>query len=299
MADALSAIVQAEPALDKAVKRQELPCPLVNVLAGYIIFLAATGFGLVFRGLPLWYNVVGGLLLAGILLLLLIANQTDPGCIPRSTIKDPIISALEEDPERCIGGYSKDKKGQWTREVPGQAAQRYCSTCNIWRPPRASHCSECGYCMERFDHHCGIVSNCIGRRNHRFFAAFLVAGQIGTAWLAIAASWRLRRLGFPSSASWNMSVTYFLLILDIFYSYNVLLLLFGWVHCTLILCDFTTKELADEEAGEGASLLLIPKNPWALIRSWPLVCCAPVRWKHVKPRAKWPPESCALLPTNV
>ena len=30
MADALSAIVQAEPALDKAVKRQELPCPLVN-----------------------------------------------------------------------------------------------------------------------------------------------------------------------------------------------------------------------------------------------------------------------------
>ena len=40
-----------------------------------------------FRGLPLWYNVVGGLLLAGILLLLLIANQTDPGCIPRSTIK--------------------------------------------------------------------------------------------------------------------------------------------------------------------------------------------------------------------
>lgn len=60
---------------------------------------------------------------------------------------DPIIAALEQDPEKSISGYSKDKKGQWTREVPGQDPQRYCSTCHIWRPPRASHCSECGYCM--------------------------------------------------------------------------------------------------------------------------------------------------------
>jgi hypothetical protein len=33
---------------------------------------------------------------------------------------------------------------------------RYCSTCNIWRPPRASHCTTCGFCFQRFDHHCAV-----------------------------------------------------------------------------------------------------------------------------------------------
>ena len=73
--------------------------------------------------------------------------KADMKCIAAA---DPIIAALEYDPEKSIPGYSKDKKGQWTREVPGQDPQRYCSTCHIWRPPRASHCSECGYCMVCF-----------------------------------------------------------------------------------------------------------------------------------------------------
>ena len=38
------------------------------------------------------------------------------------------------------------------------------------------------------------------------------------------------------SASWHKSVTWWLLILDIFYSWNVLALCFGWVHCTLLIC---------------------------------------------------------------
>jgi palmitoyltransferase ZDHHC9/14/18 len=59
--------------------------------------------------------------------------------------------------------------------VGGPLGYKYCSTCNIFRPPRSKHCNSCNVCVDRMDHHCPWIGNCVAARNYRFFFLFLLA----------------------------------------------------------------------------------------------------------------------------
>ena len=54
-------------------------------------------------------------------------------------------------------------------------------TCRLWRPPRASHCSQCNRCFHRYDHHCPVTGTCIALGNQRFFVAFLGSAACAAA----------------------------------------------------------------------------------------------------------------------
>lgn len=50
---------------------------------------------------------------------------------------------------------------------------RICPTCQVIRTSRARHCNVCDMCVERYDHHCPWINNCVGARNHNYFLGFI------------------------------------------------------------------------------------------------------------------------------
>lgn len=48
-----------------------------------------------------------------------------------------------------------------------------CYTCKSEKNCRAKHCTDCGYCIDKFDHHCTWLDNCIGLNNQRAFVFHL------------------------------------------------------------------------------------------------------------------------------
>ncbi|KAI3686360.1 hypothetical protein L1987_80035 [Smallanthus sonchifolius] len=112
-----------------------------------------------------------------VLILLLMTSGRDPGIIPRNAHPpQPDTTDIEVGP-----GQTPQLRLPRVKEVivNGMAVKvKYCDTCMLYRPPRCSHCSICDNCVERFDHHCPWVGQCIGRRNYRFFFMFVSSATL-------------------------------------------------------------------------------------------------------------------------
>merc|ERR1711988_1498714 len=110
---------------------------------------------------------------------------TDPGVLPR---REVVVATRSADRLEEQLGY--DLLARKTVPLDGSGGgrnlpvdltsrgYRWCRTCRIVRPPRASHCPDCDNCVLRYDHHCPFVNNCVGQRNYHFFFGFITCVMV-------------------------------------------------------------------------------------------------------------------------
>jgi len=133
---------------------------------------------------------------------------------------------------------------------------RICKSCSLIKPDRAHHCSTCGCCLLKMDHHCPWVNNCVGFHNYKYFVVFLFWGSmyclyiICTSIMYFIEFWQDLRTAPPTR--YNFLFVFFVAIM---FGFSQMILLF--YHLYLVGANRTTLEgfRAPTFRGSGADKL--------------------------------------------
>lgn len=141
-----------------------------------------------------WWNVLIAVSFVAVVVFAGLGAFNDPGILPRYTSpRDTLESSFDtKNGKETLVYHELNPQfllGKDVKEVDGTVSfWKYCNTCELFRPPRCSHCSRCDNCVEEFDHHCPWLSNCIGRRNYRWFVLFVASVALLATLVAVSVS---------------------------------------------------------------------------------------------------------------
>ncbi|XP_012280272.1 palmitoyltransferase ZDHHC15 isoform X4 [Orussus abietinus] len=121
-----------------------------------------------------------------------------------------------------------------------KGAIRFCEKCQIIKPDRAHHCSVCGTCVLKMDHHCPWVNNCVGFHNYKFFMLFLAYALLYCMFIAATSLQYLIRLWkgeMDGMGRFHLLVLFFVALM-----FAISLNSLFFYHCYLVLHNRSTLE---------------------------------------------------------
>ncbi|KAI7868939.1 DHHC palmitoyltransferase-domain-containing protein [Spinellus fusiger] len=221
-------------------------------LIAFVLLVGPCVLFLIFTCPFLWYEVHPAVTILFVYLFVLCfaamlkTSWTDPGIIPRD---------LDPSPEHDDDQGSTYGASLWSHNVPAQRevrikdntwALRYCDTCKLYRPPRASHCRQCDNCVENEDHHCIWLNNCIGKRNYRPFFTFIVTATLLCCYVIVFSVVHLLSIAKQQA---NGSFNTLFQVAPVSFVLCIVCFLLLWMvggltfyHCSLIMRGVTTHE---------------------------------------------------------
>ncbi|RWR87544.1 DHHC-type zinc finger family protein isoform 1 [Cinnamomum micranthum f. kanehirae] len=125
---------------------------------------------------------------------------------------------------------------------------RFCRKCNQPKPARCHHCSVCGRCILKMDHHCVWVVNCVGALNYKYFLLFLFYTFLETTLVTL--SLLPHFIAFFSDGEipgtpGTLATTFLAFVLNLAFALSVLGFLI--MHISLVLANTTTIEAYEKK----------------------------------------------------
>eukprot|EP00483_Globobulimina_turgida_P012302 UN12324 len=113
-------------------------------------------------------------------------SLVNPGHIELSESDHTLFGGKSQSEEDSADENMKITVKDWNKNIlidPNNAPFNFCWRCKFVRPIRSKHCYDCDRCIGKFDHHCPMIGNCVGGRNHRYFLIFLLSQSIVIIWV--------------------------------------------------------------------------------------------------------------------
>ncbi|XP_064481741.1 palmitoyltransferase ZDHHC20-B-like isoform X2 [Ornithodoros turicata] len=167
----------------------------------------------------------------------------EPGVIPKQFyIPQPEAERLEKEPSVDAQRQMLERLAKQLpvscRTINGMI--RYCEKCHLVKPDRAHHCSVCGRCILKMDHHCPWVNNCVSFTNYKFFILFLAYSLIYCLFVAATTLQYFIKFWTNDLEGWGRFHILFLFFVAFMFAIS-LVSLFGY-HCYLVTVNRSTLE---------------------------------------------------------